>query len=104
MDKHWNQLTPDEKRQQRFQKWLSAPGINFAGPEAQKAYQARLTRIIDAIQLKEPDRVPCILPAGQFPAYHAGITIRTAMYDYQQMKQAWLKFLYEFDGDTFSGP
>lgn len=44
------------------------------------------------------------MPAGQFPAYYAGINVYTAMYDYQAMKSAWLKFLYEFDGDVFSGP
>jgi uroporphyrinogen-III decarboxylase len=50
--------------------------------------------------MQQPDRVPCILPAGQFPAPYAGITVRTAMYDYEEMKRAWRKFLYDFDGDT----
>jgi uroporphyrinogen-III decarboxylase len=90
----------EEKREQRFQKWLSAPGIRFTNPEAGQQYQARLTRIIRAIQMQQPDRVPCILPAGQFPAPYAGITVRTAMYDYEEMKRAWRKFLYDFEGDT----
>ncbi|MFP3879867.1 MAG: uroporphyrinogen decarboxylase family protein [Dehalococcoidia bacterium] len=50
------------------------------------------------------DRVPCRLPTVEFPVHYAGITLRTAMYDYAEMKRAWLKFLYEFDGDTFAGP
>jgi uroporphyrinogen-III decarboxylase len=50
--------------------------------------------------MQEPDRVPCLLPAGQFPASYAGITVRTAMYDYEEMKRAWRRFLYDFDGDT----
>jgi len=90
----------EELREQRFQNWLSAPGIHFVSSQAKQGYAARLTRIIRAIRLQEPDRVPCILPAGQFPAPNAGITVRTAMYDYEEMKRAWRKFLYEFDGDT----
>lgn len=90
----------EEKREQRFQRWLSAPGIRFASPDAEQGYRARLTRIIRAIRVQEPDRVPCILPAGQFPAPYAGITVRTAMYDYDEMKRAWRKFLYDFEGDT----
>ncbi len=90
----------EELREERFRKWLSAPGIRFISSKAERGYEARLTRIIRAIRLEEPDRVPCILPAGQFPAPHAGITVRTAMYDYEEMKRAWRKFLYEFDGDT----
>jgi uroporphyrinogen-III decarboxylase len=88
------------KREQRFERWLSAPGVRFASPAAEQGYHARLTRIIRAICVQEPDRVPCLLPAGQFPASYAGITVRTAMYDYEEMKRAWRKFLYDFDGDT----
>ena len=90
----------EEKREERFRNWLSAPGVQFVSPAAEQGYRARLTRIIRAIQVQEPDRVPCILPAGQFPAHYAGITVRTAMYDYEEMKRAWRKFLYDFDGDT----
>ena len=90
----------EELREQRFQRWLSPPRIHFVSSQAEQGYKARLTRIIRAIRVEEPDRVPCILPAGQFPAPNAGITVRTAMYDYEEMKRAWRKFLYEFDGDT----
>ncbi|HEX7475299.1 MAG TPA: uroporphyrinogen decarboxylase family protein [Dehalococcoidales bacterium] len=96
--------TPAEKRADRFEKWLSVEGIKFGNLEAGQSYRARLTRIINAIKMKEPDRVPCFLPTGQFPAYYAGITVREAMYNYQEMKRAWLKFLHEFEGDTYSGP
>ncbi len=104
MVKSWTELTPAEKRRERLKKWLYLEDIEFNNAEAKEAYRARLTRIVDAVSLKEPDRVPCILPAGQFPAYYAGITVRTAMYDYPEMKRAWLKFLHEFDADTYSAP
>ena len=96
----WMGLSWEEKRERRFKKWLSAPGVKFSSPDAEKGFKARLKRIIASVRLEEPDRVPCILPAGQFPVHYAGITLRTAMYDYGEMKRAWRKFLYEFDGDT----
>ena len=103
-ERPWAELSREEKREARFKRWLSVPGGEFSSPAAAEGYRARVTRLIDAISLREPDRVPCILPAGQFPAYYAGITLRTAMYDYGEMKRAWLKYLREFEGDTFAGP
>jgi uroporphyrinogen-III decarboxylase len=79
-------------------------GVQFASPEAEQAYQARITRFIQAIKLEEPDRVPVMLPAGFLPAYYAGGTLKTAMYDYDALKRAWLKFLDDFEMDMFAGP
>ena len=103
VEKKWAELSPEEKREERFKRWLS-PDVKFFSPQAEKAYKARLTRIIDAIQLREPDRVPVNLPSGYFPTYYAGITLRTAMYDSDELCRAWLKFMQDFDMDTFSGP
>jgi len=103
VEKKWAELSPEEKREERFKRWLS-PDVKFSSPEAEKAYKARLTRIIEAIRLREPDRVPVNLPSGYFPTYYAGITLRTAMYDYDELCQAWLKFMQDFDMDTFGGP
>ncbi len=97
-------LSWEEKREQRFQRWLSPPGAQFSSPDAEKSYRARATRFIRAIRMQEPDRVPCILPAGQFPAAYAGITVRTAMYDYDEMKRAWRKFIRDFEGDACPVP
>ncbi len=104
MEKKWADLTWEEKREERFKQWFSPPGVQFSSPEAEKAYQARATRFIKVIKLEEPDRVPVSLPAGYFPTYYAGITLRTAMYDYDEMTRAWLKFMKDFDMDTFGGP
>jgi len=103
MDKNWTELTPEERREQRFKRWLS-PGVKFSSSQAAKAYRARATRFIKAIQLKEPDRVPVMLPAGFLPAFYAGGNLKTVMYDYDELKRAWRKFLHEFDMDTFGGP
>jgi uroporphyrinogen-III decarboxylase len=101
----WAELTPDEKQEERFKRWLSPPDVKFSSPESEKAYQERVTRFIKAIKLEEPDRVPVMLPVGFFPAYYAGGTLKTAMYDYDELKRAWLKFFNDFEEmDTFDGP
>ena len=49
MQRKWAQLTPKEKREERFKSWLW-PGIEFASPQAERLYQERITRFIDVIQ------------------------------------------------------
>jgi uroporphyrinogen-III decarboxylase len=94
-----------QKREARFQHWLEAPGVKFKSPAAEKLYKERVTRFIKTISLEEPDRVPCMLPVGYFPAYYAGYDLKTVMYDYEKQRDAWLKFMHDFgDMDTFSGP
>jgi uroporphyrinogen-III decarboxylase len=101
----WSKLTPKQKQAARFRKWLDAPGVRFKNAEAKNLYRDRVTRFINAITLKEGDRVPCMVPAGYFPAYYAGYDLKTVMNDYRKQKEAWLKFMYDFgDMDAFGGP
>jgi uroporphyrinogen-III decarboxylase len=102
--KRWADLSPEERREDRFTRWLSPPDIKFSSPEAEKGYKARVTRFIKVIKLEKPDRVPVMLPAGFFPAYYAGGTLKTVMYNYDELRRAWLKFLNDFELDTFAGP
>lgn len=104
MEKKWAELTPGEKREERFKWWLEPPDINFSSPEAEKAYYARIKRLADAYLMKEPDRVPVQLPFGIMPAYWAGANLKTVMYDYDELRRAWKKFLHEFEMDTYVGP
>jgi hypothetical protein len=105
MAKEWAELSPDEKREQRFQRWLSPPGTTFASPQAEQSYKARVTRFIKAFKLEKPDRVPCILPAlGLYAATYAGTNLATVMYDFDELKRAWRKMLHDFDADTFVPP
>jgi uroporphyrinogen-III decarboxylase len=99
----WSLLTPEQKREERFKKWLSAPGIEFVSPEAKERYARKANRIIKAINLEEPDRVPCQIPAGSFPAYYAGYDLKRAMYDVEVMRTSWMKFVSDFDCDTHGG-
>ncbi len=104
MAREWAELSPEEKRAERFKQWLSPPGVKFSSPEAEKLYKERVTRFTRALTLEEPDRVPCILPVSNYPAYYAGYDLKTVMYDYDKLAEAWLKFLHDFDADTYIPP
>src|SRR4030042_2361901 len=94
--KRWADLSPEERREDRFTRWLSPPGLKFSSPEAEKGYKARVTRFIKVIKIEEPDRVPVNLPTGFFPAYYAGTTLKAIMYDYDELRRAWRKVLHVF--------
>jgi hypothetical protein len=96
--------TPEQKQEERFNKWLDAPGVEFKDAAAKDAYRERVTRFIKVFRLEQPDRVPFILPAGNFPIYHAGMTLKEAMHDNEGLCQAFRKFVEEFESDTFAGP
>lgn len=102
--KEWSALSPNEKKQQRFKWWLSAEGIKFASPKAEKAYKERVQRFIDVYEVRQPDRVPVSIPIGYLPAYQAGLTLRDIMYDADKAVEAWAKFNEESGLDTFASP
>jgi uroporphyrinogen-III decarboxylase len=104
-DKKWAEMTWEEKREERFKRWLTVPNIQFVSQEAKNLYIERVTRFARAFQLEKADRVPCILPASNFAAYYGGSDLRTVMYNYDELKRTWRKFLHEFgDSDMFFGP
>ncbi len=103
--KPWTQLAWQEKREIRFERWLSPQNVKFVSPEAEKVYKERTTRLIKTIKMEEPDRVPVWLTVGTYPAYYYGADFYTIMYDYKVMREAWMKFMRDFgDMDIFSGP
>jgi uroporphyrinogen-III decarboxylase len=102
--KNWDKMTWQEKREERFKKWLNPPDANFISKEAEKLYKERVTRFIKAIKLEEPDRVPVMMPVQYFPAVYSGGNLKKSMYDYDEMKRAWLKFMADFEADCFIPP
>ncbi|MFC1900977.1 uroporphyrinogen decarboxylase family protein [Chloroflexota bacterium] len=106
MEKKWEELTREEKREFRMNRWVEAEGVEFASPEAKQLYKERATRLMKVYLLEEPDRVPVSLPAGYYPAYYAGGSMHKVMYDYDELRRAWIKFLHDFssDMDTYRGP
>lgn len=104
MDTNWQKLTPQEKRNFRFGQWLAPPDARFSSPAAEKSYRDRVSRLTGAINLKEPDRVPVMLPISNFPVHYGGITVQKAMYDYDELRRVWMKFFAEFDTDVYRSP
>jgi hypothetical protein len=103
VQKEWSAMTPDEKREERFRRWLNPVGIKFNNAAAEKAYKERVTRFTKVLNLEEPDRVPVLLPAGTFPIYDAGMTLKEAMHDNKKTCEAFRKFFKEYESDTFIG-
>lgn len=97
-------MSSNDKRTALFQAWLSPPKVEFISGDAEKDYKKRVHRFIDAIELKKtPDRVP-IFPFVQFfPVYHADMTPRQAMYDYDAHCRAWKAYVLDFKPDAHTG-
>jgi hypothetical protein len=73
--------------------------------ENRKKYLEKVTRINDAISLREPDRIPITPSPELFPVFNAGYTVAEVVYDasLQKMRHAIMKYLKEFDPDQGSG-
>jgi uroporphyrinogen-III decarboxylase len=96
--------TPEKKREKRFEQWLNPREVEFKDVKAKQKYQERVTRFIKVFNLEKPDRVPVILPAGTYPLYYAGMTLKEGMHDNERLIQAYRKFFADFESDTFSSP
>jgi hypothetical protein len=106
LPENWAQLTPEQKKEHRLSNLLNPPNANFVSEEAKKQYKIRAQRLIDVFNVKEPDRVPMNLPVGNLPYTNYGITLRTAMYDYDQAVKACQQFnaQYSEELEYFASP
>jgi hypothetical protein len=102
-DKPWAEMTADERLAWRIDRWRN-PGIQFASPEAEADYKARVDRILAAIELRKPDRVPVRLNTGFWPAKSAGLTAYEAMSDATRGAKAWKDFNLKFQPDASVDP
>ena len=75
-----------------------------ASADAQKIYAEREKRLADAIALAEPDRVPISYSSQFWHARYAGISNRTAMYDYEALAAATRRVVLELQPDTVNSP
>jgi uroporphyrinogen-III decarboxylase len=103
MEKTWEEMTPAEKRADLVDKFLNPPGAKFESPAAEKAYKGRAQRLIDAMNMKQPDRVPIYPMFGLFAAYYSGMTPYDMMYDYDKLDTAFIKYIVDFQPDAHSG-
>ena len=66
---------------------------------AEQTIEEKEKRIMDAISLRIPDRVPIICGMGYFPAKYAGIPSSAAYYDFPAWYAAYKKTLKDFPAD-----
>ena len=102
-DKQWEALTPTQKFEERARQWKFPEGVEFASPEVAQAYQQRVQRFLDVVQLRKPDRIPVCPSAGHFPFHYAGVTAWEAMYDYERLGFALKKYHSDFLPDNRAG-
>ena len=97
-------MTPAERRAWRIDKWRN-PDVPWASPEAEADYKARVDRILAAINLEKPDRVPVRLNMGFWPAKSAGHhRLRGHERAAKRAAKAWKDFNLKFQPDASVDP
>jgi hypothetical protein len=71
---------------------------------SQELYREREKRVLDAIALKKPDRVPVIPLFGAFASAYAGISRREELYDIAKSYEANRKVTLDLQPDMASAP
>jgi hypothetical protein len=94
MNKPWSEMTPEERREQRFQ-WLLEPDMTFPSPQAERAYKTRVQRLIDVFHVREPDVVPVNLPIGILALERAGLNYHDLLYEPEKAFAATREFAAE---------
>ena len=67
-------------------------------------YQQREKRVLDAIALRVPDRVPILVFFAFFPAKYCETTVQELMYDPEKLFQAQWKTMVDFAPDMDNNP
>jgi hypothetical protein len=98
-NKPWKEMTAEKRLACRIDRWRN-PSVEFASAEAEAEYKARVDRILAALELRVPDRVPICLNVGYWPAVRAGMTPYDAMNDPTRAGQAWVDFNVKFEPDS----
>ncbi|MBA4395041.1 MAG: hypothetical protein C0407_15935, partial [Desulfobacca sp.] len=70
----------------------------------EELYREREKRVLDAIALKVPDRVPVLVFYGFFPAKYSGLTVEEVMYNPEKLWEAEWKAFTEFPSDMAHNP
>lgn len=65
----------------------------------QELYKEREGRVLDAIALRKPDRVPIVLETSYFPARYTGINFDVAWNDYERWLEITKKTIEDFGPD-----
>jgi len=68
------------------------------------AYAERMQRVMDAVELRQPDRVPVAFFSTFWLARYGGISYREAMYDYERLTQITRRAMLELQPDMYALP
>jgi hypothetical protein len=71
------------------------------GKTPEQLYHEREKRILDAIQMKVPDRVPVIFGGTFFACKYGGLPYSAAYYDAPGWRAAYKKMLYDLEPDAY---
>jgi hypothetical protein len=74
------------------------------GKSVAQLYAEREKRVTDAVNLKEPDRVPVNLALGEFVNRYLGISPSAAFYEPEVFKAAFIKAAVDFEPDMCGSP
>ncbi|MBI4331191.1 MAG: hypothetical protein HY673_07920 [Chloroflexi bacterium] len=74
------------------------------GKTPEELWQEREERVVEAIQLKEPDRVPVAMRLDNFPIKYAGALPSVAFYEPAVHRQAVIKTILDFEPDIYQQP
>ena len=67
-------------------------------------YAQRMQRVMDAVELRQPDRVPTVFFSRFWLARQGGISYREAMYDYDRVCDITRSVLLELQPDLYAPP
>jgi hypothetical protein len=67
-------------------------------------YAERMKRVMDAVDLRQPDRVPAVFYTMFWHARYGGISCRDAMYDYDRVNEVMRRLLLELQPDLYALP
>ena len=72
--------------------------------EGSARYAERMKRVMDAVELRQPDRVPTVFFSTFWTARYGGISYRQAMYDYDKMSELTKRAVLELQPDLYTMP
>lgn len=73
------------------------------GKTPEQLYEEREKRIRDAVELRQPDRVPVTLGEGVYAARHGGLTVSAMYYDIAAYREAIRQTVLDFEPDLCGG-
>lgn len=100
MEKTWASMSREEKIAERLNKWQRAENVKFKSKEAEDLYRAATQRFIDSLRMEKlPDRIPVLVRGTFLVASLYGLTPYEAMYEYEKIVEAHIRFHDDYKPD-----